>query len=86
MQIALSSSEERQKLNSILKNNPHISERAVGSIDLVASLYQGYLHLAPSFPFLVVIDSLDEGHGLDDQCRIYRFLRSSTNTISRCAS
>jgi len=70
MQIALFSADKRQKFDSILKNNPYIAERALGSIDLVTSLYQDCPHSVPSSPFLVVIDGLDECQGRDDQCRI----------------
>ena len=70
MEIVLSSPDKRQKLDSILKNNPYIAERALGSIDLVALLYQDCPHPVPSSPFLVVIDGLDECQGHDDQCRI----------------
>jgi len=71
LQIALSSPVRRQKLDRVLKNDPYIAERALGSIDLVASLYQDCgLRPIPSSAFLVVIDGLDECQGHDDQCRI----------------
>jgi len=66
IQFALSSPDKRQKLDSILRNNPYIAERALGSIYLVASL----CHDSVPSPFLVVIDGLDECQGHDDQCRI----------------
>ena len=70
LQIALSSPDKRQKLDDILRNDPYITERAVGSVDLVASLYQDCPHPTPSSPFLVVIDGLDECQGHDNQSRI----------------
>ena len=70
VQIALLAPERRQKLDGTLKSNPWIAERALGSVDLVASLFQQGSGLAPSSPFLVVIDGLDECQGHDDQCRI----------------
>jgi len=70
IQIALASPEKRQKLDSILKGDPYIAVRATGTIDLVASLYQDPPHSAPSSPFLVVIDGLDECQGHDNQRRI----------------
>jgi len=70
LQIALSSTDKRQKLDSILKNDPYIAERALGSVELVALLYHDFPHPAPSSPFLFVIDGLDECQGHDDQCHI----------------
>ena len=70
IQIALSSTDKRQKLDSILKNDPYIAERELGSVDLVASLYQDRPNPVPFPPFLVVIDGLDECQRHDDQCRI----------------
>jgi len=70
VQIVLSSPEKRQKLDGILKNNPYITERALGSVDLVALLYQDCPHSIPLSPFLVIIDGLDECQGHDDQRRI----------------
>jgi len=40
VQIALSVPEKHQKLDKILKNDRCIAERALGSVDLVASLFQ----------------------------------------------
>ena len=53
--IALLTPEKRQRLNSILKNDPWITERASGSVDLVASLYPNGSALAPHSPFLVLL-------------------------------
>ena len=72
LQIALSSPEKRQKLDNIFKHDPYISERAMGSIELIASLYGDCQYPIPSSPFLVVIDGLDECHGHDDQCLILK--------------
>ena len=70
VQIALSGPDQQLKLDSILKSDPYIVERALGSVDLVCSLYQDCPHTLPSSPFLVVIDGLDECQGHDDQCHI----------------
>jgi len=66
-QIAISVPEKRQRLDSVLKNDPWIADRALGSVDLVASLFQQGSALVPSSPFLVVIDGLDECQGHADQ-------------------
>jgi hypothetical protein len=60
VQIALAEPEKRQRLDSILKNDPWIAERALGSVNLVASLFPQGSRLVPSSRFLVVIDGLDE--------------------------
>ena len=79
VQIALSVPEKRQSLDGILSSDPYIAERAWGSADLVASLYQDDSQTSPS-PFLVVIDGLDECHGHDDQCRLLTQLSHILNT------
>jgi len=66
VQIAFSAQEKRRRLNKILKNDPCIAERAMGSVDLVAALFEKRSLLVPS-PFLVVIDGLDECEDHDDQ-------------------
>ena len=72
VQITLSAPEKRQRLDEILNNDPFVTERALGSVDLLASLLEGYsasLSCTPS-PFLVVVDALDECQRNDDQCWI----------------
>jgi len=76
-QIALSVPEKRQRLDRILKNDPWIAERVMGSVDLVASLLQQGSALGP---FLVVIDGLDECQGRDDQRRILTEVACMVNT------
>ena len=69
-QIALSTPEKCCRLDKILKNDPWIAKHASGPVDLVASLFTS--RSAPS-PFLVIIDSLDECQGHDDQyCALQR--------------
>ena len=80
VQIAFSAPEKRQRLDSILTDNPCIAERASGSADLVASLFPKHPALVSSSPFLVVIDGLDECQGHDDQCRILAQLSDMVNT------
>jgi len=80
VQIALSAPEKRKRLDSILKNDLCIAERASGSVDLVASLFPKHSVLVPSSPFLVVIDGLDECQGHNDQCRILAQLSDMVNT------
>ena len=58
--IACSASEKRRRLDKILKNEPYITERAMGSVDLVAALFKKRSSLVPSSPLLVIIDGLDE--------------------------
>ena len=69
VQMAFSDPEKRQRLDKILKNDPCIAERAMGSVDLVAALFKKRSFLVPSSPFLVIIDGLDECQGHPDQCR-----------------
>ena len=80
VQIALSAPEKRERLDSILRNDPWINERALGSVDLVASLFQQGSVLLPSSQFLVVIDGLDECQRRDDQCRILAQISHMINT------
>ena len=70
VQIALSAPEMRRKLDRILKSDPFIAERALGSVDLMASLFQRGSSLVPPSQFLIVIDGLDECQGRDEQRRI----------------
>jgi len=72
VQIALSAQGKRQRLNEILSRDPYIAERALGSIDLVASLLENHSAPVPpaSSPFLVIVDGLDECQKNDDQCWI----------------
>jgi len=64
-QIAVSPHNKREKLANILDVDPHIVDRASGSVDLLVRLLDG--PLVPSFlPFLIVIDGLEECHGNDD--------------------
>ena len=79
-QIAFSSPEKRQRLDKILKNEPCIAERVMGSVDLVAGLFKGRPSLVPSSPFLVVIDGLDECQGRDDQRRALEQVSHMVNT------
>jgi len=69
-QIALSVPEKRKMLDTILKKDPCIAERALGSVDLLVSLFQQGSALVPPSRFLVVIDGLDECQGRDEQRRI----------------
>ena len=69
VQIALSAPEKRRRFDKILKGDPYIAERAMGSVDLVALLFQQDSSMVPSSRFLVIIDGLDECQGHDDQCR-----------------
>ena len=80
VQIALSAPEKRRRLDSILKNDPWIADRASGSVDIVASLFQQDSALVPSSRFLVVIDGLDECQGHDDQCHILAQVAHIVNT------
>ena len=80
VQIALSAPEKRQMLDSVLKDDPCIADRASGPVDLVASLFPKPSALVPSSPLLVVIDGLDECQGHDDQCRILAQLSHMVNT------
>ena len=52
----------------------------MGSVDLAASLFQQDSALIPSSRFLVVIDSLDECQGHDDQCRALEQISHMVNT------
>ena len=72
VQIALSTPEKRQRLDEILSHDPYIADRALGSIDLMASLLEDHSAPVPpaSSPFLVIIDGLDECQRNDDQCWI----------------
>jgi len=79
-QIALSVPEKRKRLDRILKNDPWIAERALGSVELVASLFKKGSSLVPSSPLLVVIDGLDECQGRDDQRRILAEVACIVNT------
>jgi len=80
VQIALSVPEKRHRIDNMLKNDPWIADRASGSVDLVASLFQPGSALVPSSPFLVVIDGLDECQGHDDQRRILAQIALMVNT------
>jgi len=80
VQIALSAPEKRRRLDSILKNDPWIADRASGSVDLMASLFQQGSALVPSSRFLVIIDALDECHGYDDQRRALEQVSHIANT------
>ena len=80
VQIAFSAPEKRRRLDKILKDDPCIAERAIGSVNLVASLFQQDSALASSSRFLVVIDGLDECQGHDDQCRALEQVSHMINT------
>ena len=80
VQIAFSAPEKRRRLDKILKNDPCIAERAMGSVDLVASLFQQDSALVPSSRSLVIIDGLDECQGHDDQCRALEQVSHMVNT------
>ena len=75
-QILLSSPCKRQKLQEILQDDPGITYRASGPIDLLVSLFRDQPGTLPdgsetiSPPFLVIIDGLDECRGNDDQSLI----------------
>jgi len=66
-QIALLAPERYHKLERILNNDPYIARRSL--IDLIVSLCQDDSQdpLAPSSPFLVIIDGVDECQGHDNQ-------------------
>jgi len=76
VQIALSAPEKRQRLDKVdvLNNDPFIAGQALGSVDLLASLFDDHRHSTPasraSSPFLVIVDGLDECQRKDDQCWI----------------
>ena len=80
VQIAFSTPEKRRRLDKILKNDPCIAERAMGSVDLLAALFEQGSALIPSSWFVVVIDGLDECQGHDDQCRILAQVARMINT------
>ena len=80
VQIALSAPGKRRKLDSILKDDPWITERAMGSVDVVASLFKQDSAVVPSSRFLIIIDGLDECQGHDDQCRILAQISHMVNT------
>ena len=80
VQIALSAPETRQRLDSILRNDPWIAERASGSVDLVVLLFQDSSTPAPSSRFLVVIDGLDECQRHNDQRHILAEVARLVNT------
>ena len=80
VQIALSAPEKRLGLDSILNYDPFIAERASGSADLVASLFQDCSALVPTSQFLVIIDGLDECQGHDDQCGVLAQVARMVNT------
>jgi len=79
VQIALSAPEKRQRLESVLNSDPWIVERAPGSVDIVASLFQQGSALVPSSRFLVIVDGLDECQGHDDQRRILEQVSNMVN-------
>jgi len=72
VQIALSAPEKRWRLDQIVNRDPYIAERALGSVELLASLLKERSVVAPraSSPFLVIVDGLDECQRKDDQCWI----------------
>ena len=80
VQIALSAPKKRQRLDNILKHDPWIAERAMGSVDLMASLFQQDSVLVHLSRFLVVIDGLDECQGHDDQRRALEQVSHLLNT------
>ena len=69
VQIALSAPEKRQRLDNVINEDPYITERASGSVDLIASLLEDRSATASS-PFLVIVDGLDECQGNGNQCWI----------------
>jgi len=73
VQIALSAPEKRRRLDEILRSDPYISERGLGSVDLLVSLLEDRstrVTQVPS-PFVVIIDGLDECQRDDDQRWIF---------------
>ena len=80
VQIALSAPEKRRRLDSILRNDPWIAERALGSVDLLASLFQQGSALVSSARSVVVIDGLDECQGHDDQRHILEHVSYMVDT------
>jgi len=71
VQIALSALEKRQRLDEILSSDPYIAERALGSVELLASLLEDRSAQAPqASPLLIIVDGLDECQKNDDQCWI----------------
>ena len=78
MQLALSSHDEHQKLDKILKDDPYIIERDGGSVDLIVRLLDNWIgHHCPSFslPLLAIIDGLDECQHNRDQSLILEHVR-----------
>ena len=82
VQIALSAPDKRQRLNEILQNDPYIAERALGSVDLLASLLEdrSTLGTRATSPFLVIVDGLDECQRNDDQRWIFAQISSLVHT------
>ena len=77
----MSSHHKHQTLRKILQDDPYVAHRDDGSIKLLASLFRdppaGTLPdspTAPSSPFLVVIDGLDECQGNNDQSKILSYI------------
>ena len=76
-QISMSSPHQREKLRSMLQNDPYIIHRVSGSIDLLVALFcdmpgtppDGQAILSP--PALVIIDGLDGCQGNNDQSVIF---------------
>jgi len=82
VQIALSAPEKRQRLDEILNNDPYIAERALGSVDLLTSLFNGRSTQSPqaSSPFLIIVDGLDECLRNHDQRWILAQVSRMVNT------
>jgi len=79
-QIALSVPEQRRRLDNILNNDPWITERVMGSVDLLASLFPQGSEPVPSSPSLIIIDGLDECQGHNDQRRALEQMSHMVNT------
>ena len=80
VQTALSAPEKRQRLDDILNQDPYIAERALGSVDLLASLLNSAQAPQASSPFLVIIDGLDECQRNRDQRWILEQVSRMVNT------
>jgi len=76
VQISMSSLHKRQKFRDVLQDDPYITHRVSGSIDLLVSLFSelpGMLaegQATLTSPFLIIIDGLDECQGNNDQSAI----------------
>ena len=76
IQVAMASPVKRQRLETILQNDPFILDRRSGSVDLLAQIFRNTSNSSqsqapqPTPPFLAVIDGLDECKGNSNQALI----------------